>query len=168
MKRSNSYHNDKLECVRDAFARVDKDGSGTIDISELERLLSQAGVYPSPAELDILYKRMDRDLDGEISFDEFYAAIVDDFAEQELEEEFTEIRELFSLVDKDGSQRLTQEELKMFIRLLGVSIKTPEMEASVVTRLYNRMKGAAATNITTDQDGVSIDEFASFLLKVDD
>ena len=175
-----SSRSEKLECVRNAFARVDKDGSGTIDIGELENLLNQAAIYPSPAELDILYKRMDKDKDGEISFDEFYDAMVADFEEQEMEEEFKAMKDIFALADKDGSQRLTVKELKAFLRMLGVSISTPGLEDAVVGKLYDRMKemgGDAARGTGSDskasrgsgsrEEGVSIDEFAAFLLQHD-
>ena len=143
--------------------RVDRDGSGSIDVGELEQLLNLAGVYPTAAELDILYRRFDKDADGSISFEEFIGAMVEDWEEQELEEEFTEIREIFSLLDKDGSRRLSVEELKALMGKLGVA----DVDDRVVLKLYEGMKQTGIRGESID-DGVSLDEFAAFLLSQDD
>ena len=142
--------------------QVDKDGSGSIDLSELEYLLNLAGLYPSAAELDVLYQRFDRDKDGRISFEEFMEAMVDDWEEQEMEEEFQEIRELFTQLDKDGSQRLSVDELKDLIRRLGIDLKGGDMEDRVVEKLFRLMKGTRGGEFSTQ--GVTIDELATFLL----
>ena len=89
--------------------------------------------------------------------------MVDDWEEQELEEEFQEVRELFTRLDKDGSQRLDVEELKELIRLLGVNLKRGVVEDRIVERLYWKMKKTGAVAGDTHR-GVSLDEFAAFLV----
>ncbi len=66
-----STREERIAAAREAFVRVDKDGSGTIELDELEYLLNLAGVYPTAAEMDVLYTRFDLDRDGEISLPEF-------------------------------------------------------------------------------------------------
>lgn len=160
---SASGREERLKCARDAFVRVDKDGSGTIDVGELENLLNLAGLYPTAAELDVLYKRFDKDADGSISFEEFIEAMVEDWEEQEIEEEFAEIRELFSQLDKDGSGRLSVDELKNLIRILGVEVRG-DMEGRVVEKLFQGMTRTGSRAEGDEGDGVSIDQFAAFLL----
>jgi len=64
---------------RDAFDRLDEDGSGFIDVSEVERLLKQVygeeGEDLPPYEVAALVNLFDTDGDGRISWDEFSAAL---------------------------------------------------------------------------------------------
>lgn len=114
---------------------------------------------------DIMYKKFDKDSDGSISFEEFIEAMVEDWEEQELEEEFREIRELFSLLDKDGSRHLSVGELKALIRMLGVDLKS-DVEDRVVDKLFDGMKRTGVAS--AEEDGVTIDQFAAFLLAQDE
>ena len=113
-----------------------------------------------------MYKKFDKDSDGSISFEEFIEAMVEDWEEQELEEEFREIRELFSLLDKDGSRHLSVGELKALIRMLGVDLKS-DVEDRVVDKLFDGMKGTGVASAEEDL-GVTIDQFAAFLLAQDE
>jgi hypothetical protein len=61
--------------VRQAFGSFDKDGSGSIDASELKACLNSMGVFLSAEELDGLMGRMDTDGNGVIDLNEFAAAM---------------------------------------------------------------------------------------------
>lgn len=152
---------ERIAAAQEAFVRVDKDGSGTIELDELQYLLNLAGVYPTAAEMDVLYKRFDLDRDGAVSLAEFLEVMVDDWEEQEIEEEFKEVRELFTRLDKDGSQLLDVKELKELIRLLGVNLKRGDVEDRIVEKLYWKMKRTCVVGL---HEGVSLDEFAAFLV----
>lgn len=52
-----------------AFQQYDKDGSGTIDASELEVLLQDLGVEPSEERLRGAFEELDKNGDGVISFE---------------------------------------------------------------------------------------------------
>ena len=123
-------------------------------------------VPPPLRSQDIMYKKFDKDSDGSISFEEFIEAMVEDWEEQELEEEFREIRELFSLLDKDGSRHLSVGELKALIRMLGVDLKS-DVEDRVVYKLFDGMKRTGVASAEEDL-GVTIDQFAAFLLAQDE
>jgi len=72
---------------RELFAQFDQDGSGTIDIMELRQVMRHPKVRAafklsgdgkdqlSEAEIDAFANEMDKDGDGEISYDEFIAAM---------------------------------------------------------------------------------------------
>lgn len=144
----------KVEDLRKAFALFDRDGTGSIDRDELEQCLHAVGIHPTPAEMDVLYTSMDTNQDGKIDFAEFLDAMVGNFEEQEMEEELKQVRDMFALVDKDGSGRLSPEELQGAIQALGVTV-----EYDVCLQLFREMA----------QDhpelGVSFDDFAMFLLR---
>lgn len=145
---------EKVKDLRKAFALFDRDGTGTIDREELEQCLNSVGIHPTPAEMDALYSSMDTDGDGKIDFAEFMDAMVGEFEEQELEEELKDVRDMFALVDTDGSGRLSPEELKNAIRAMGVHV-----DDDVCLHLFREM---ARENPDL---GVTFDEFAVFLLK---
>jgi len=56
---------------RVAFDRLDRDGSGTIDIVELQALCKSLGRHLSRAELALAAQVLDCNGDGTIEYDEF-------------------------------------------------------------------------------------------------
>ena len=75
--------NDKKKLTalaREAFNEVDEDRSGEIDESELKTVMAsmsrQMGTpKPSDRQVTLLYKELDTDGDGMVSFDEFLVLI---------------------------------------------------------------------------------------------
>ena len=61
--------------LRKAFGLFDKDNSGTIESSELNGVMSMLGLTLSDEELELLYTQLDSDGNGQIDFEEFFAAI---------------------------------------------------------------------------------------------
>jgi len=59
--------------LRQAFDKVDKDNSGAIDLSELEALCGQLNHTVKHDEVTALFKEIDTNHDGKISFEEFVA-----------------------------------------------------------------------------------------------
>ena len=57
--------------IRDAFKRIDTDGSGELDINEFQDLCASMGLALSQSELQWIFERIDTDKSGEISFQEF-------------------------------------------------------------------------------------------------
>ena len=57
----------------DAFDKFDTDGSGSIDVHELESGLRAMGVEPQPADLKMVMNEIDTDNNSEIDFEEFQA-----------------------------------------------------------------------------------------------
>jgi len=57
------------------FALWDKDGSGTLDASEIVPLLKSLGKAPTRSALERIMKFMDVDGNGDISVDEFIAGL---------------------------------------------------------------------------------------------
>ena len=77
------------EDFRAAFQAIDEDGSGVIDSGEVKTLMQEMLQAPPPkSAIKSFIKEFDRDGDGEISWDEFEAGILQmkkDFEEEEME-----------------------------------------------------------------------------------
>lgn len=58
-----------------AFARFDKDGSGRIDKTEFDDILTSLGGRPGGSSATSLFKMLDTDDDGGVSQDEFTSAL---------------------------------------------------------------------------------------------
>lgn len=63
---------DRMEAI---FRRYDVDGSGTIDIKELQMVLEEVGQTVSDAEMETMMTQIDADNSGEIDFEEFMVAV---------------------------------------------------------------------------------------------
>ena len=64
-----------------AFMKLDADGSGAIDLSEVKDMLQRQADdmlidQPTQGELDELSNFLDPDGDGEMTFKEFYALVI--------------------------------------------------------------------------------------------
>jgi Ca2+-binding EF-hand superfamily protein len=59
--------------LRDRFERVDGDGNGKIDQTELGSLLDALGVGFSDAQVRATFESIDRDQSGQIDLEEFRA-----------------------------------------------------------------------------------------------
>eukprot|EP00883_Tetradesmus_obliquus_P004781 jgi/Sobl393_1/1515/SZX72241.1 len=57
--------------LRALFDSIDKDGSGAIDVEELQYALSVMGIDKSPAEVQELMDSVDKDGSGQLEFEEF-------------------------------------------------------------------------------------------------
>lgn len=95
------------EHLRRAFMFFDKDGSGYIELDELEQVLYESG----QADIDVLneiMKEVDTDKDGQISFDEFVAMMKTGTDWRKASRQYS--RERFQSLSvnlmKDGSLRL--------------------------------------------------------------
>ena len=59
--------------IKDTFDSYDKDKSGKLSLDEVVKLSTQLGITVTKPELDALFKSIDTDNDGNLSFEEFLA-----------------------------------------------------------------------------------------------
>lgn len=59
--------------VREIFRTYDRDGSGSIDLAELDRLLQALGAPANEGELEMAFDIIDTNRNRKISWDEFNA-----------------------------------------------------------------------------------------------
>lgn len=61
--------------MREAFDSFDTDHSGTIDTNELDKIMRELGMNPTPEHVKEFMKHADADNDGHIDFQEFLAVV---------------------------------------------------------------------------------------------
>mmetsp|Transcript_75455 Transcript_75455/g.125809 ORF Transcript_75455/g.125809 Transcript_75455/m.125809 type:complete len:308 (-) Transcript_75455:216-1139(-) len=68
---------DEYDELRKDFDAVDANGSGTLDVDEVRKLLSQErnGTAPTETELAAMMSSLDLDGDGQVTFDEYIKAL---------------------------------------------------------------------------------------------
>ena len=65
----------EIDGCREAFSKFDRDGSGTIDATELKATLQALGQNPTEEEVFLMIAEVDDDNSGEIEFAEFLRVI---------------------------------------------------------------------------------------------
>lgn len=108
----NRVYDASLLELRQAFATCDRDGTGYISQEELGDSLRSIGIKMDGDELEYLYKRLDKNGDGKVGFEEFLRVLADECEEAELEAELHEMQSFFAMADKDGSGRLSVAEVR--------------------------------------------------------
>ena len=61
----------RAKAIEHGFANIDADGSGTIDVQELQSFLQSIGVNKTADELNLLMEEIDSDNSGVIELEEF-------------------------------------------------------------------------------------------------
>ena len=85
--------------IKQTFDIFDRDGSGSIDLQELDKVLRTLGQNITELELQNLVTQLDKDGDGQIDFDEFASLdIISDSSENQNED----LREVFKKFDRNG------------------------------------------------------------------
>ena len=117
------------ECIRDAFAVFDSDGSGALSAEELRAVLTRPGTGLQLSEADAaeILADFDTNGDGELQIDEFRplwetffggGASTEKAAAQPSRKE-KRIRAAFALFDTDGSGALSVDELRAVLTRPG-------------------------------------------------
>ncbi|EFN51056.1 hypothetical protein CHLNCDRAFT_55421 [Chlorella variabilis] len=146
----------QLKELRAAFNMFDSDGSGSIDLSELQNVLRAMGQFPTPVELAQLMERMDADGNGTVDFTEFSEALAGQAEDKETERELQDLQDVFSLFDADGSGLLSADELQRALHILGVSMSRVEVELLI-------------KEIDSNGDGeISCNELLQYVLSFDE
>jgi calmodulin len=101
-----NLNEDEIEMCREAFERFDKDGSGSIDMWELQATLQAMGQTPSEEEIYQMISSVDDDGNGTIDFGEFLMVIENQKKKFSEESDDTEMVAAFVAVggnnDKSG------------------------------------------------------------------
>merc|ERR1719191_2527299 len=96
--------NKQIQERKEAFARFDKDGDGTITTKELGTLMRSLGQNPMEHELETMINEVDADGDGTIDFPEFLSLMAQEV--QNVDDE-DELINAFAFFDKENSGYIT-------------------------------------------------------------
>ena len=126
------------EEMQQAFGLFDKDGSGTIQVSESPDLIKACGEDLTPFRASILFNLFDTDTSGALTFEEFKVTLnkQDDGLAEEV------LKAFFRTVDEDVSGSLSRGEVKKFLR-----------NASLMPGENSEEVAVDAVNNTFDLDG---------------
>jgi len=108
---------------KEAFNLFDKNGDGSITISELETVMRSLGQTPTKDELAAMIKSVDVDGNGEIDFDEFLAMLASKMSETQ-----DELAECFGVFDKNKDGFIEAAELKQVMESLGEKLTNEDIQ----------------------------------------
>ena len=140
---------DKMEALKKIFRDVDKDGGGTLCVSEFTKAVHDAGLDGDEAEMTALMQSVDCDGDGKINYNEFAAALVHMHIET-LEEQ---LYSTFCAMDTDGNGVLDKQEIEHVLRDENKGLKGHD-EATEL---------AKKTLVDCDADGNGTIDYQEFL-----
>jgi len=141
------FTEEQVKTFSDMFMLVDKDGTMTVDCSELQYILRLLGYEAEPSEVTLIMEKYDLDGSGTIDFDEYLM-----FMEDWMTNDEEQIREAFQVFDREGKGYLTIDELKVALTKYGGEEFTDE-EAEGFFRA-----------IDADGDGcMTADEFINYI-----
>ena len=101
----------------------DEDGDGTITTKELCTVMRSLGQNPTEAELQDMINEVDADRNGTIDFPEFLTMIV-----RRTDSDLEEVREMFSVFDKDGDGFISAAELRHVLKNHGEMVTDEEVD----------------------------------------
>lgn len=137
---------EEITGLKQMFAAMDTDESGTITVSELHAGLAKQGYKMAKAEVDSLIEAIDVDGNGELDYHEFTAATVH-LSKFNVEEN---LAKAFAHFDTDNSGYITQDELEVAIKEAGLTGKVQVSEL--------------LAEVDKDGDGrVNYDEFSEIM-----
>ncbi|KAJ8904381.1 hypothetical protein NDN08_000900 [Rhodosorus marinus] len=114
---------EKVKEFREAFALFDKDRDGSITIDELGGVMRSLDSTPSEEVLRMMISEVDADGNGSIDFAEFLTLMARKMKQSDGQDE---ILEAFKVFDKDGSGKISAEELRNVLLKLGENLTSEE------------------------------------------
>lgn len=111
-----------------AFQLFDKDGDGSITTTELGTVMRSLGQSPTEDDLRQMINEVDADGSGTIDFAEFLTLMARKIKTKDSE---AEIVEAFKVFDKDGSGKISADELRQVMHNLGEKLSDQEVEEMI-------------------------------------
>ncbi|KAJ8423368.1 hypothetical protein Cgig2_026786 [Carnegiea gigantea] len=108
---------EEIQGMKQMFANIDTDGSGTITYEELKDGLTRLGSKLTEAEVQALYEAADQDGSGSIDYIEFITVTMHRY---KLDRE-EHIYKAFQYFDKDNSGYITTDELEAAMKEYGIA-----------------------------------------------
>ena len=121
---------------------------GTIELHELQQVMTKLGQNPTEAELIEMISTVDENGDNEIDFNEFMILMKSRMGATDPEKE---LKDAFNVFDTDGSGAIDRVELKKLMKKLGQALSDAELDAMM-------------NEVDTNGDGeISFEEFKALM-----
>ena len=112
--------------VRETFDKIDEDGNGLLDTTEIGHLLEGLGAPHSEEDIGHVMDEVDTDGDGTISFEEFTVWYLS--SEKRIR---AEMRTLFNQFDQNENGAIEVGELKALLEELEHSVEDTQVEEAI-------------------------------------
>jgi len=123
---ASEYSKEEMAELRDVFANIDTDNSGSITLEELQVAMRRLGRDLSEADLQKILKQADLDGNGVIEFEEFLAVLAHNPTNPD-----QELLEMFQGFDENGDGFVSPEELKRVMQRIGERRTDEEISAMI-------------------------------------
>lgn len=100
---------EEIADIKGAFLLFDRNGDGVISGTELEMVLRALGERPSASEMARIIRKVDRDRNGSIDFQEFLAFMARKVSVRVYTRD--DVLKAFLVFDRDGNGYITKDEL---------------------------------------------------------
>lgn len=134
--------------LKNAFRELDTDNSGTLSMTEIKSAMMEMKI--TQAELELIFKNVDFNHDGEINYSEFLAVTVD----RRKALQHANLIFAFHHFDSDNSGFITAENLRECFRREGKHLSDEEIKL-----MMNEVKHA-------QDDKISLQEFESYMREI--
>ena len=116
------------------FTMFDKNSDGEISIEELYQVLMMAGKHRSKEKVEVMMKRVDRDGNGTVGYQEFINMMWDHMNSRLTEKE---IDKAFEVMDTDLSGAISMQELQKAAKKTDIEVSDEQVEAIFKETDYN-------------------------------
>ncbi|KAJ3681681.1 hypothetical protein LUZ60_014254 [Juncus effusus] len=128
---SSSLQDDQLAELREIFRSYDRNNDGSLTQLELRSLLRSLGLKPTQDQLDALIARADTNSNGLVEFSEFVALVSPELLSTNCPYTEDQLRQLFSMFDRDGNGFITAAELAHSMAKLGHALTADELTGMI-------------------------------------
>ena len=109
---------DKIAEYKEAFDLFDKDGSGSIDVGEIVKIMKNFGYPMKKSEAQKLVAEIDNNGDGELDFEEFVTLMEKQTTYvDETDEDL--VLKAFKAFDRDLDGKITNQEFEYILTKMG-------------------------------------------------
>lgn len=121
--------------------------SGTIESHELKLVLANLGEIVTDEELEQMIKKLDKDGDGEIDFEEFVGLMKRRAKERNERDPEEELRDAFNIFDADGSGFIDRNEVRLLMKKLAQDLTDEGENCILLYCVNNTMMGLCRNTV---------------------
>ena len=117
---------EQIDEFRAVFSQFDKDGSGTIDSSELGDAMRSLGQNPSALDIQEMMQEVDADASGAVDFNEFLSMMKSKLQDGDNEEDIYEALQVFT-ANRKGN-KVDADRLKTALTTIGEVVSEQDVD----------------------------------------